>query len=403
MEVSSLESTEKIILKKDSHIRIRTSSNEEWDGALVISRAGKATGKDKNAFNLLMDGEETPVVMDLDRCQVQNLLPEEQVILYEEEGASTVFNVNPSEDEKLQKAKLEELKKFKSYGVYSEVQDAGQSTVSCRWVITKKGETVKARLVARGFEEIMQHQVDAPTVAPGSLWIFFTLCASFNWKIESLDITAAFLQSENIDRTVYIRPPKDIKKKGVVWKLTKPMYGLGDSARLWYLTLKQHLLSLGCKMSKLDQTVFRFYENGKLSGVLVTHVDDLLYAGDTKFHQTVIKSIMNRFKISRQYSGCFTYLGLNVVQNRELGMITVDQIDYAKTIKEVPIAASRNKNKDNPLTHEELASYQKVLGKLLWLSGRTRPDLSYDTMELSTYAKSPMIKHLNTLNLKLET
>ena len=213
-----------------------------------------------------------------------------------------------------------------------------------------------------------------------------------------MDITAAFLQSENIDRDVYIRPPKDIKKRGVLWKLIKPVYGLGDSARLWYQTLKKHLISQGCKMSKLDKTVFRYYVNGKLSGLIVTHVDDLLYSGDTGFHQTVIKSILTTFKISRQHTGNFKYLRLNVQQDRDIGKITVDQIDYANSIKRVPISKSRAKAKEEELTAEESSSYQKVLGKLLWMSGRTRPDLSYDTMELSMYAKSPQVKHLINLN-----
>ena len=69
-----------------------------------------------------------------------------------------------------------------------------------------------------------------------------------------------------------------------------------------------------------------------------------------------------------------------------------------KSIKLVPISTSRKKDLEAKLNPDEVAEFQSTLGKLLWLSGRTRPDLSYDTMELSTFAKDPKVKDLVTLN-----
>ena len=33
-----------------------------------------------------------------------------------------------------------------------------------------------------------------------------------------MDITGAFLQAEDLDREVYVKPPKDIRKEGIVWR-----------------------------------------------------------------------------------------------------------------------------------------------------------------------------------------
>lgn len=52
----------------------------------------------------------------------------------------------------------------------------------------KKWEAVKARLVARGFEEMLSDQVDVPAVSVTSLWLFFAIAAGCKWKIEALDI-----------------------------------------------------------------------------------------------------------------------------------------------------------------------------------------------------------------------
>ena len=50
-------------------------------------------------------------------------------------------------------AKVDELEKLNTFAVYSEVEDHGQKCIDTRWVITYKDKGIKARLVARGFQE----------------------------------------------------------------------------------------------------------------------------------------------------------------------------------------------------------------------------------------------------------
>ena len=52
------------------------------------------------------------------------------------------------------RAKQEELSKWKKYEAFIEVnEEDATNPISTRWVITDKGETEKARLCVRGFEE----------------------------------------------------------------------------------------------------------------------------------------------------------------------------------------------------------------------------------------------------------
>ena len=79
-----------------------------------------------------------------------------------------VFNVESSVE--LIKAQQLELDRWKQYNVFNEVSDNGQEVISTRWVFTQKsqdGETkVKARLVARGFEEdTTDIRTDSPTIS----------------------------------------------------------------------------------------------------------------------------------------------------------------------------------------------------------------------------------------------
>ena len=120
-------------------------------------------------------------------------------------------------------AKEAELEKLKEYKVYEEVNDQGQDILTTRWVMTMKQGKPKARLVVRGFEEEEVVQNDSPTVTRGAMRILFTIAASMPWLIKTTDIRSAFLQGNDLKRTVYVRPPKEARKEGLktVWRLRK--------------------------------------------------------------------------------------------------------------------------------------------------------------------------------------
>ena len=126
------------------------------------------------------------------------------------------------------------------------MKDEGQERITSRWVITKKTkqdgqkEDYKGRLVARGFQEnINPPQSDSPTALRESNKVFYAMAANEGFNLRSMDIKAAFLQANELERDVYIEPPSDVKKEGVLWKLVKPLYGLKDASRKFWLRMKK--------------------------------------------------------------------------------------------------------------------------------------------------------------------
>ena len=99
-----------------------------------------------------------------------------------------------------------------------------------------------------------------------------SVVAQKKWKLNSIDIKAAFLQGENIDRELYVLPPKEANTDKI-WLLKRCTYRLFDASRHWYNTVKQVLLSLGFKMSKADQCLFYCQNINELEAV---NVDDFL-------------------------------------------------------------------------------------------------------------------------------
>ena len=70
------------------------------------------------------------------------------------------------------------------------------------------------------------------------------ITAQKKWKLNSIDIKTAFLQGDEIDREIYVLPPKDASTNNV-WLLRKCIYGLGDASRKWYDSIKSFLISIG--------------------------------------------------------------------------------------------------------------------------------------------------------------
>ena len=100
-------------------------------------------------------------------------------------------------------AKNEELSRLKQFDVYEEVPGEGRSCISTRWVIVQKGEKIKARLVARGFEEDLASAVDSPTIGKPCVRMILSIAATNKWRIRSTDIKSAFLQGQVIMRDVF--------------------------------------------------------------------------------------------------------------------------------------------------------------------------------------------------------
>lgn len=288
-------------------------------------------------------------------------------------------------------AKKQELDKIEDFGVYTEVQDEGQRCISTRWVLIKKGTQIKARLVARGFEEHLSCAVDSPTVGKPCVRMVLAIAASKKWVIKSTDIKSAFLQGHQIERDVFLKPPKEAKTPvGKIWKLRRCLYGLNDAARQFYTSLSQELMRLGCTKNQLDPTLFAVFDpNGSLTGVLVSHVDDILHAGNESF-QNIIEKLIQRFSAGSNESITFTYTGYHLTQSEDFSIL-LDQREYLEAID---ICYLKSRNKLDRLTPQEQTVYRKYVGKLGWLVQGTRPDVAFKWLDASTKNRAATVEDL---------
>ena len=374
---------EKITLKKNDWIEMEDGN--EWIRAQIINRE-KVHGKYYNYFNVVgEDGLKRNV--DLERARFMKVPESEEVNM-------VLIPMEEQQSEECRKAKLVELKKLEDFQSFKVVEDKGQFRISCRWVLWKKEEETRARLVARGFEEDTEVPSDSPTVDKANLRVILTVAASEGWIIETSDVKSAFLQGKMLDRKVTIIPPKEAGvPKGKLWQLQVALYGLDDASLQFFLKCKEVLLKLGCVQSTFDPAMFMKYDSdSRLIGIIATHVDDFIHAGNEAFRTNVTKKLAEIFKMGKTESRKFKYVGYEVEQFKE--GIKISQREYADKVEIPEMNPARLKFQEDELTPEEKSLIRQLAGQIGWLARETRPDLSFAQVEMSTKFGKGKVKDL---------
>ena len=404
-------------LKKDDQIRYKNLETDEWKYGTVLGPGGRTRGLNKDYFNIKSNDEATAdfgmniekmIVERKDQENIDSNEEEPHITSYlsgltSSEIFETFFTIIPTvrhNEVGVREAKEKEINNWKAFNVFEEVlEPKGEQIISTKWIITQKttGE-FKARLVVRGDQEedVTELPSDSPTVNKTSLRIFLTLSSLKDWSSETMDVRAAFLQGKEIDRTIYIRPPVDQRRNGYVWLLKRTVYGLGDAARNWFLTVRDELLKLGCVQSIYDKAVFMYYQQKKLEGLFVMHVDDFIYCGRDRYMENVIKGIRRKFDIGNSKCKNFVYLGWEMTQDRT--GVTISQQEYASEVACAVLSPKRRQQKEEYLNEQEIKQYQSLLGKLNWIACQTRPDIKFDVLERSLFSKHPTVQDLLNLN-----
>lgn len=196
---------------------------------------------------------------------------------------------------------------------------------------TGEFEKLKARLVAMGNQmdkKDVTMDTSAPTVATSSVFTILAIAAEERRKVRTLDIGGAFLHAPipddleifvkldrvNTEMLCQIRPDYQqyVSSDGTIsLKLLKALYGLVQSARLWYDRLVGVLKNGGFVMNPYDVCVWNHGE-GKEQCTVVIHVDDMLATCCLESKLDMFEKLMkDEFgEVSVKHGPAFSYLGL---------------------------------------------------------------------------------------------
>ena len=405
------------VLKKNDRIEILEDG--KWEKGIVLGHGGKVNGKHADWYNVQLDNgqvfpaemsrrevryekpiEDDDVVlltMKLDNgkiikvkakeCRKIRLENEEEVFAHivEEEVMAVMLPKEQRDSPAAMAAKMVELEKLKAFDTYSIVDDKGQDKITTTWVLTEKGNEVRARLTARGFQEEGDFPTDSPTVQKHSVRLLLAIAAQNKWDLSTTDISSAFLQGNTLDREVFIKPPKEANLPGKLWKLNKCLYGLKDASRQWYFKVVGKLNEMNFRKSFSDKGVFFLIKDNKLIGIVALHVDDFLHCGNEYFNKVIMTKVLSIFKVGKSETRDFMYTGFRIRQDNK--SIKVDQEKYIKNVQIPALDLGQLKDKKRDMNQNELTLLRQLTGMVNWAQRATRPDLSFETIELSTKFK----------------
>jgi len=267
----------------------------------------------------------------------------------------------------------------------------------------------KGRFVVRGDKQtylVDYTEVWAPVVRYTTLRVFLAYCTSKRMTIEQTDVATAFLNGD-VEEELYIRQPVGYERGDAtkVCRLRKALYGLKQAARAWYNKLKDTLEEMGFHPCPEDPCLFR-RGTGLTECLIIVYVDDMLVAGATK--ETALgglAAVTSRFK-ARELGRPSYFLGLHLVHDDKNGTLHVHQEQYVRTVLErfgmtdaksvrLPIGVGAQLERTGePLTGEDPALYQELVGCLNYLATATRPDIAFAVGRLSRFVSAPMVAHL---------
>ena len=276
----------------------------------------------------------------------------------------------------------------------------------------------KARLITQGFRDpdalAGNLESTSPTLSRLGRSCLLSLAANKSWGTFVADISTAFLQGQEhpAERTLWIRLPKDardllgISSEKTCMRLRKPMYGLIDAPRSWYLEAVRRLQTIGFVRHPLDGCLFCYYAldaNGaqQLVCAIGLHVDDLLGVADQPHpaYEQIKADLKNQFAFRdfRENQNDFEFLGAKLSQLDE-GGFRYDHQDYLHKVKPIPIEKNRQAAAEEPVTEKERTG---LIGATQWAATQTSPHLQVMTSMLAGTVQKSTVNDLLAANKML--
>ena len=201
----------------------------------------------------------------------------------------------------------------------SEVPDGEQIIpVSLVFKVKPSGRK-KSRVCGRGDKQRGAAKENyAPTVKHVSIRILVQQAAKQNRPLGQADVKCAFLNGR-LDHPVYLHlPPGHPKKEGTkfVWKTYCSIYGLKNSPRVWYQTIRAWLKKIGFKQCPTDPGLFKLIK-GNAALFLGLYVDDLLWFGTTDEIDSFFRSeLKSKFRVTFE-KNVQKFLGFDIERTQE--------------------------------------------------------------------------------------
>ncbi|SAM85301.1 uncharacterized protein UBRO_20894 [Ustilago bromivora] len=240
----------------------------------------------------------------------------------------------------------------------------GANLIDSKLVLQVKTDTnnipykFKARFCVQGFsqrERIDYNEIFTLVVPRDAIWTLLVITARFDWEIDSIDITQAYLNAD-LHHSIYLKPPEG----------AEVLAGTGETQVIIMVYVDNMLITLPLR-NQIDQVKGEIIDKWKIT--------------DNGLAKEFLKIIITW--------DC-TKWTINLDQWAYIKEIIKEWIrPHEKTwtpMTHTPLKAPPDSKVDEKLKN----GYPTLVGKLLWISNTVRPDILFTINVLACHMSRPM-------------
>ena len=248
----------------------------------------------------------------------------------------------------------------------------------------------------------------APVARINTIRILISLAVNLDWPLNQYNIKNAFLHGD-LKEEIYMAVPPGYEgsmHRDKVCKLKKALYGLKQSPRAWFGRFTQAMRVLRYQQCNGEHTLFYKNASPDSSTYLIVYVDDIIITGNNLKEIECLEQHLDKNFQVKQLGPLKYFLGIEFARSSEGILMTQQKYILeilAETkhtdchINDTPIEVNHKLTLNEAEPRVEISSYQKLIGKLLYLS-HTRPDICYTLNVLSQFMHSPRHSHFQAVN-----
>ena len=235
--------------------------------------------------------------------------------------------------------------------------------------------------------------------------------AAEGWSMATVDVKGAFLQAprRTKEKVSLVQPPglliqMGLAEPGEVWQVHQALYGYVESPADWgHFRDNEGLRKMEWEMDgvvyKLAATpephLWKIKKGDSTEGLVLVYVDDFLITAPESIKDAVLNAISKTWECSppEQITAkeWVRYCGYEIKAKAEGGFMVrqtnyiQDIVDRRKIQGEEAVPLPKIEDDDDEVNPDigTIREAQGLVGELMWISGRSRPDLGYGVSFLS--------------------
>ena len=288
------------------------------------------------------------------------------------------------------------LKKNKTW-IFVDCKEAeGKKILTNRWIFRKKdNDKFKARLVVRGCEQTYGEDFSetySPVIGADSLRLLMAVAVKKGFHLKTFDVKTAFLYG-HLEEEIFMKVPDGYQNSETkVCKLKKSLYGLKQSSLNWNKRLSDFLKKKGLTPLKNEPCIF---VNNNKTIIMAIYVDDgAIFAENEHEMDEILSDMKKEFEITI-FDNPKTYVGFEITRTPDT--LKLNQTAYIQKLIEkyemvdaypvrTPMTTS---TKDEQKFEERKFPFREMVGSLLYVSTKSRPDLAYPVGFSSRHLDNP--------------